>query len=402
MTAPRSSSPWSSRDVLRVTVLVSGVLLTLLLLWIGREIFFLAFIGVLFGLTLSGAVDTLQRFRIPRGLAAPLLLLLVIGFLAGLTSFAAPQVTSQFRDVKDQIPKVAGKVRGWVDSRIGGVTQLLSDSASTAAGATGDSTGRDTTARDSTSAQDSTRRDSSARDSAQGDSTRTQVAGRAGAPTQQLRPQIGSVGKAFFTFFSSTLAALGGMILIIFMTLFIAIEPQLYQDGLMHLVPHRNRARLREVLQRLATVLRRWLITQMIAMVVIGVVTGLAMWALGIRGAIALGVIAGILEFIPFVGPIASAVPAIAMGLLDSPEKAIWVAVAFTLIQQSEGHLLIPLLMKDSLDLPPVLTILSQALMATVFGFMGLLVAVPMLAAVMVAVRMLYVEDVVGDEMGKE
>ena len=71
----------------------------------------------------------------------------------------------------------------------------------------------------------------------------------------------------------------------------------------------------------------------------------------------------------------------------------------FTVIQQTEGHLLIPLLMKGSLSLPPVLTLLTQALMATVFGLLGLLIAVPMLGAVMAAVKMLYVEDVVGDEV---
>ena len=146
--------------------------------------------------------------------------------------------------------------------------------------------------------------------------------------------------------------------------------------------------------------MRRWLATQLIAMIVIGVVTGGALALLGVQGAIALGIIAGLLEFIPFVGPIAAAIPAIAMGLLDSPQKAIYVAIVFTVIQQAEGHLLIPLLMKDSLELPPVLTILSQAVMATVFGFMGLLVAVPLLGATMVAVKLLYVEDVVGDEVG--
>jgi predicted PurR-regulated permease PerM len=85
------------------------------------------------------------------------------------------------------------------------------------------------------------------------------------------------------------------------------------------------------------------------------------------------------------------------MAFLDSPEKAASVAIAFWGIQFMENHLLIPLLMKGGMDLPPVLTILSQALMALVFGFLGLMCAVPALAATMVAVKMLYVESVVGD-----
>ena len=145
--------------------------------------------------------------------------------------------------------------------------------------------------------------------------------------------------------------------------------------------------------------LRRWLVTQLIAMVAIGAVTTGVLLLLGVRGAFALGVIAGLLEFIPFVGPIAASIPAIAMALLDSPTKALYVGLAFTAIQQTEGHLLIPLLMKNSLRLPPVLTLLTQALMATVFGLLGLLIAVPMLSAAMAAVKMLYVVDVVGDEI---
>lgn len=394
MPTSSATSGWRSRDVLRVTFLVVSVLLGFRLFWEAQDIFFLAFVGVLFGLTLSAAADKAQRFRIPRAISAPVILLLFLGFIAGMASFAAPQVSSQFQEVKEQLPKGVGKVRDWVQTKVGGVTHMLNDTTSRiAADSTPDSTGSDTLAAAATHPDTGERRQ--ARDSAGG----ADAGSPANSPVKQLSPQMGSVGRAFFSFFSSTLRALGGVILIIFVTLFTAIDPELYQNGLIHLVPHRNRDRIKQVLQAAAISLRRWLVTQLIAMVAIGVVTGLAMWIIGIRGAVALGVLAGLLEFIPFLGPIASAVPAIAMGLLDSPEKAIWVALTFTVIQQAEGHLLIPLLMKDSLSLPPVMTILTQAVMATVFGFLGLLVAVPLLALVMVAVKLLYVEDVVGDNM---
>ncbi len=361
----RTSNAWRSSDVLRVTAIVAGVYLALQLLWVAQEVVFLAFIGVLFGLTLAAAADKAQRFGVPRALAAPLILLLVLGTIAGLGSIAAPQVTRQVREVQSQVPQVIGKVRGWVETKVGGVTEMLSDSAT---------------------------------------APKAEAKKPAAAPARQpaaseLTSQIGTFGHAFFAVFSSTLAALGGAILVLFITLFVAIDPDLYQRGLMHLFPHRSRSRAREVLSAVAFALRRWLVTQFIAMVVIGLVTAGVLTLIGIRGAVALGIIAGLLEFIPFVGPIAAAVPAIAMGLLDSPQKAITVAITFTVIQQAEGHLLIPLLMKDSLSLPPVLTILNQALMATVFGFLGLLVAVPLLATIMVPVKLLYVEDVVGDEV---
>jgi predicted PurR-regulated permease PerM len=97
------------------------------------------------------------------------------------------------------------------------------------------------------------------------------------------------------------------------------------------------------------------------------------------------------------VGPILAAVPAIAMGFLDSPEKALTVGLAYLVIQQLEGHVLIPMLMKEGMDLPPALTIVAQAVMALLFGFLGLMVAVPLLAVVIVPIKLLYVEGVVGD-----
>jgi predicted PurR-regulated permease PerM len=153
------------------------------------------------------------------------------------------------------------------------------------------------------------------------------------------------------------------------------------------------------VLSSIGTTLRRWLLSQFVAMVVIGAVTTAVLLALGVEAAVSLGLIAGLLEFVPNVGPLLSALPAVAMGFLDSPQKALMVAIAYVGIQFAENHLLIPFLMRKGLDLPPVLTIVGQALMAFLFGFLGLLVAVPLIAAILVAVKMLYVEDVVGDDV---
>jgi predicted PurR-regulated permease PerM len=116
-----------------------------------------------------------------------------------------------------------------------------------------------------------------------------------------------------------------------------------------------------------------------------------------VKAALALAVIAGLLEFVPTIGPTIAAIPAIGIAVLDSPEKALWVLAVYLGIQGIESNILIPVLMKGQIDLPPALTIVWQALMALVLGFLGLLVAVPLLAALLVAVKMLYVQDVVGD-----
>jgi predicted PurR-regulated permease PerM len=232
------------------------------------------------------------------------------------------------------------------------------------------------------------------------DTTRAAVAPSA---TQTLRGslgrQLGSVTQYVFPFLSQTIAVFAGIILIIFMAIYIAADPGTYHRGMMHLFPHHMRTQAGEVLSSIALVLRRWLVTQLIAMTVIGTVTTIALLILDVKAAFALGLIAGLMEFIPTVGPILSAVPAIAMGFLDSPEKALTVTALYMGIQFMENHLLIPMLMKGGVDVPPVLTILGQALFTLLFGFLGLMVAVPALAATMVAVKMLYVERVVGDDV---
>jgi predicted PurR-regulated permease PerM len=217
-----------------------------------------------------------------------------------------------------------------------------------------------------------------------------------------LRQRVGSgfsgATRYLFPFLHSTIEIVSGFLIIVFLSIYIAADPEMYRRGLMHLFPHKQRARAGEVLSSVATVLRKWLVTQLIAMVAIGTVMTVILAALGVKAALALGVLGGLLEFIPTIGPIMSALPAIAMGFVDSPEKALWVALAYWGVQFFENHLLIPLLMKGGMDLPPALTIMAQALMALLFGFLGLMCAVPMLAAVMVAVKMLYVEGVVGDK----
>jgi predicted PurR-regulated permease PerM len=372
---------WRSRDILRAAAIVAAVYVALQLLWVGRSVFLIGFIGILLGITLSAGVDRLQRVRIPRALGAVLIVLLVLGAVTVVGLLAAPRIGEQLGEVRQQVPQALDRVERWMQQRGSGVAEIIQatpDTGSKAGAAQADTA----------KPQGGRQRDSTE----QGGGPRVDI-------RKSLNQQVAGVAQHFFAFFSSTVSVLGGLVILLFVAIFVASEPGLYHRGLMHLFPHPSRRKAGEVLSATATTLRRWLLLQLLSMLVIGTVTTVALLLLDIKGAIALGIIAGLLEFIPYVGPILSAVPAIAMALVDSPEKAVYVVLAYTAIQQLEGLVLQPLLMKEGLELPPVMTILGQALFSLVFGFLGLLLAVPLIASVMVPVKLLYVRDVVGDEV---
>lgn len=382
---PRKRAPgWRTRDILRTLGIITGFYITLQLLWVGRSVLLLTFLGVLFGLALTAGVDRLERRRVPRPVGAALLMAGFLGSLAGLTALTAPSISGQLRDLRTRLPEAVGQIQRWVRERQSGVTQFL-EQVSPEQGAPAGEPRQD----DQQRGGESREGEKSAEEGGKSDVSLG----------QGIAEQIGGVGRHFFAFFSSTLTVLLGLVLVLFVAIFVAIDARTYHQGLMHLFPHRARARAGEVLSATAVMLRRWLFAQLVGMVVIGIVTSVVLLLLGVEAAIALGIIAGILEFIPIVGPIMSAVPAIAMAFLDGLQTAIYVLIAYTVIQQVEANLLYPLLMKRGLDIPPVLTILTQGVMSLVFGLLGLLVAVPMLAAAMVPIKMLYVRDVVGDQV---
>ena len=412
---------WQSRDVLRATALAIFLYVALKLFWYAHVLFFAVFLGVLFGLAVSSAVDRLQRFRIPRGIAAAIV---VVGFytlLGGFFAWMAPTIREQSKELRTRLPEAIERVQRWVDTHQTGVIGLMlgsdaeidslrgpaaptssaqDSSARTAASTRDSSTKTAASARDTSAKAASNARDTSARTAASAQDTSAKATAGGGASDrlkERISEKLSSATRFLFPFVSSTLAAFGGLLLITFLAVYIGAEPTVYRAGLMHLFPHKARARADEVLSAMAVALRKWLVTQLIAMATIGTVSTVALLILKVKAAVALGILAGLFEFIPTIGPIISAVPAVAMGFLDSPEKALTVLLVYVAIQFLENHILIPLLMRGGVDIPPALTVVTQALMALIFGFIGLMVAVPLLAAVMVPVKMLYVEGVVGD-----
>ena len=203
--------------------------------------------------------------------------------------------------------------------------------------------------------------------------------------------------------------ALGGMIsigvgvlVVIFTGLYLAAEPAPYVRGLLRLVPPRSRRRVAETMYVIAHVLRWWLVGQALAMLLVGLAMGLGLAAIGVQLALLLGVLAGLFEFVPFLGPLLALGPALLLALTVSTKTAAYVVVLYGLVQTLESYVVTPLVQRKALELPPVLTITAQVGLSWAAGPLGLLVAVPLVAASMVVVEMLYVKDRLRDRIRPE
>ena len=378
-----------TRDVVRILALIFGFYGAVRLLWIAHPVIFLFFLGVLFGLPISQGADWLEKRRIPRGLGVAIILTVFLGLLIGGGVGMAPILRSQSKELQDRLPEALDKIDAWLGHRANGVLGILFNQ---------ESTGDDTGTVPGISETDSVATDSVGTDSvgtdtltappgSQTQKTRSNEVVVGGNLRREITRQMSGAQHSFLHMLTSTFAVTGAFLLVLFIAAYIGLDPHLYHGGVLALVPSRQRDRAALALARLATTLRRWLVTQLIAMVVIGGVTTVFLLSIHVKAALPLGILAGVSKFIPIVGSIFAAIPAIAMAFIDSPHKALVVGIGYIVIQFVENHVLVPVLMKRGVNLPPAMTLGIQALMALLFGFLGLLVAVPLLAAILTIVK---------------
>lgn len=192
---------------------------------------------------------------------------------------------------------------------------------------------------------------------------------------------------------TTTFGALANTILVLFIAVFLAADPRLYRRGILHLIAPHTRERAARAYDAAGAALRRWLLGTGISMLCVGIITGLGLWALGVPLALSLGILAGLLEFVPFIGPIVAAIPAVLVAFTLGPLSALQVAVLYLAIQQLEGNLLVPLLQKWAVSLAPALGISAVVIFGVLFGFLGLLFATPLVVVLTALVQTLYVEE---------
>ncbi|SDY71162.1 AI-2E family transporter [Citreimonas salinaria] len=227
------------------------------------------------------------------------------------------------------------------------------------------------------------------------------VSGLRGWVEEQLADvfQDGEIAISLAEYSTSALTIVAHVLIVLTSGIYLALRPRAYKNGLTSLFPKRRQAQARDTMETIGQALKLWLLGQLVAMVLVGVLTTLGLWLLGIPSALALGLLAGLLEFVPFIGPTLSAVPAIALGLSESPSTGLWVAGLYILVQQVEGNLITPLVQQRAVDLPPVVTIFAILSFGVLFGAIGVLLATPLAVVCFVLVKKLWMQDILHEDV---
>jgi predicted PurR-regulated permease PerM len=197
---------------------------------------------------------------------------------------------------------------------------------------------------------------------------------------------------------AATVVSLAAVVFI--STVYLVIRPEPWVNGFVSLFPAGWRPRTREVLQALYQTEQRWFLGQLAAMTFIAVFWAISLSLIGVPFALLIGIFSGLISFIPYVGALISVVVPVLLALISDPFSAVWVIVAFIIIQQIEGNLLQPIVMSRAVDLHPALVVFAILVMGTLFGIVGVFLAVPLVAALQVLVRELWVQKM--DQMGTD
>jgi predicted PurR-regulated permease PerM len=326
----------------------TGTLLALaaLVVVFAFDLALLLFGAVLIAVVLHGLTVRLVHFtKLPRWLCMLLVLVFVVGGVAAAVVVALPELMAELGLLRERLPEAIEKLQEFVN-RLGWLE----------------------TAYDALPKGD-------------GELTLS-------------RPGIaGRVSSAL----TSTVGAFVNIAIVLLVAIYLAADPQPYIDGAVRLFPLKHRARAREVFDALGEMLFQWLKGQLVSMTVVGLVVAGGLALLGVPLAGTLGLIAGIFEFVPNIGPILSGIPAALLAITVSPSHVLYVVLLYTAVQTLESYFLTPMVMKRAISLPPALTIIAQLVGTLTAGWLGLLLATPLVAAIVVIVRKVYLEGILGE-----
>lgn len=340
----QQEAPWTTprdnleRRVFRATVVVLATLAAAYILWLLVDLLLLLFACALVSLILLTFTNAIRRrIRLPFGLS---LAFVVVGLLASVgaaIAFFGTTMQTEFAELATRLPAAWTDLQGRMSTSTVGAAVL---------------------------------------ERAQG-----------AAPSGQTIVNMATGALA------AVGGALSGLILVLVGGLYLAAQPTLYAAGLLRLIPPGARASAAETLDAISVSLRNWLKGQALGMIVVGIGTGFGLWLVGVPAAWAIGLVAGLAEFVPYLGIFVAAIPAVVLGFGQGTDTGFWTIAVLVAVQQLQGNLVMPLLQNRMVDLPPAVTIFGIIAAGILFGVAGVLLATPLTIVVLVLVRRLYLEE---------
>lgn len=378
---------WTKLAVLGLT------LVSLLIIWKTHQLWSAAFLGVLFALSLNGLAEWLRLYiRMPRWLATLLATLVVLITLTGLGWGIGSTLSGQFNDIFQKLPAATQKVLVWLDKRPWG--QKIAQRAQDWSGISHSSSQPDDSSEYNSSGRNSNRLPREQRQSDgptdNGEKPRDEVQPDAGEVSSSDSPEmIGHVAGALSMTVNTGLLLLFCMMI----TLYVAFDPHVYERGVLWLVPQQHEANARQTMSRLCVAMRWWVAGRLASMMAVGALTSLGMWMIEMPAPLALGAIAGLLSFVPNIGPIVAAIPGLLLALTLSPWMVLWAGCIYLAAQLVESNAISPLIDQYAISVSPGLLIVTQLVFATLGGVWGMIVSTPLLVVAIVLVQELYINQ---------
>ncbi|MBW4623348.1 MAG: AI-2E family transporter [Cyanosarcina radialis HA8281-LM2] len=322
------------------------LVISLYILWQIRQIVLLVFAAVVLATVLNRVVRRLQRSRIKRGVAIAITAIALLAIIVGFLAIIVPRIVEQLQLLVDILPQVSQRLRTWFNWMESATGPLLE-----------------------------------------------QFSGLENL-TQQLQTWIARLLGNFFVLLNNSLSVVLSVLLFLVLTVMLLANPSQYRRIFIFAFPAFYRRRVDEILSECEASLVGWIKGTLIAMVAIAFVSFMGLSILKVPLPFVNAALAGLLEFIPNVGPTLSVIPPALLALLDAPWKSGAVILLYIAIQQFESLVLVPLIMKQEVDILPVFTILAVVIFASLFGFLGLVLAIPLLIVSQIWIKEVLVKDI--------
>jgi predicted PurR-regulated permease PerM len=327
---------WRSADVARVFAMGMVFFFLWRFFWLVHSALFIVMLAILIAIVIHAPAKLLTRLGVPFRVALPLMVIVFVGSLVGLFVKMVPEMMAQVRLLSTSLPETLDQFQVWFRQQTGqGPESQLSRS---------------------------------------------------------LSAQVSGFISRFVPLAFNLISTLLGSFAIVVLATFFAAQPDLYRDLLLRFTPLETRDRWAQAYAEASSNLRRWTLGKAITMLGIGVVTYIGLTVLGVPGALALAAFAALMEFIPNFGPTIAAAPAMVAAFAVSPRMALYVAAFYFLLQQVQNAITVPLVERRAVNIPPAMLLVWQLMLAVGFGILALFVATPLLAILVVAVRILYLE----------